>query len=480
MPFKPSYDELENTHHQSQSIIDNVTNGIVTYKVYNNGSDFIFSYVNKAVENIEGIKKDEIIGRKVTEVFPGIKEFGLFDVFLKVWKSGEPQHHRTAFYKDERISGWRDNHISKLSDSEIVAVYTDETISEENRKSRAEEEFFFETVFDTIQDGITVLDTELNIIKLNKAMELWYSPQKPFLGRKCHSVYHCRDTVCENCPAKRAIESGSQQTTIVPRGGPVGTPGWIELSAFPIINNDGMTIGAVEYVRNITARKKAEVRLENSEQQLKGIIDFLPDPTWIINKEGRIILWNHALERMTKKKSSEMLGKGNYEYAIPFFGERRALLIDFALNPKSMIGSDYKYLDKEGGIIIKPESFYPLLGENGLYLSATASPLYDSSGTIVGAIETVRDITEEKILELEREKVIKEELNKALSNVKLLSGLLPICASCKQIRDDSGYWNQLEEYIHTHSEARFSHSLCPQCIEDLYGNDEWYSNNKKL
>ena len=67
----------------------------------------------------------------------------------------------------------------------------------------------------------------------------------------------------------------------------------------------------------------------------------------------------------------------------------------------------------------------------------------------------------------ERERLI-NELEKALSEVKTLSGLLPICAGCKRIRDDKGYWNQIEAYIHEHSEAQFSHSLCPDCVKRLY------------
>ena len=69
------------------------------------------------------------------------------------------------------------------------------------------------------------------------------------------------------------------------------------------------------------------------------------------------------------------------------------------------------------------------------------------------------------------EEIVEErtsELKEALSQVKLLSGFLPICASCKKIRDDKGYWNQIESYIQQHSEAEFSHSICPECIEKLY------------
>jgi hypothetical protein len=82
-------------------------------------------------------------------------------------------------------------------------------------------------------------------------------------------------------------------------------------------------------------------------------------------------------------------------------------------------------------------------------------------------LESFLDITERKQAEEERERLI-GELQEALAEVKTLSGLLPICASCKSIRDDQGYWQQIEAYIRDHSEAEFSHSVCPECARKLY------------
>ena len=78
-----------------------------------------------------------------------------------------------------------------------------------------------------------------------------------------------------------------------------------------------------------------------------------------------------------------------------------------------------------------------------------------------------RDITQSKLLEVEREKLIKE-LKNALDQVKQLSGLLPICASCKRIKDDKGDWHQIESYIRDHSEAEFTHGICQECVKKLY------------
>jgi hypothetical protein len=72
-----------------------------------------------------------------------------------------------------------------------------------------------------------------------------------------------------------------------------------------------------------------------------------------------------------------------------------------------------------------------------------------------------------------------KNLQEALEQVKKLSGLLPICASCKKIRDDKGYWNQIETYISNHSEADFSHGLCPVCQDEMYGEEDWYKRQNK-
>jgi len=103
-------------------------------------------------------------------------------------------------------------------------------------------------------------------------------------------------------------------------------------------------------------------------------------------------------------------------------------------------------------------------------------PIQNSDGSI-SKMEIIQDITKVRKAEKEREKLIKK-LQEALEDVKTLSGLLPICAKCKKIRDDKGHWNNLEGYIQAHSDAEFSHGMCPECSEELYGNEDWYIDMK--
>jgi hypothetical protein len=101
------------------------------------------------------------------------------------------------------------------------------------------------------------------------------------------------------------------------------------------------------------------------------------------------------------------------------------------------------------------------------FVESSVSLLRDLKGERIGFRGIVRDITERKLAEEEREKLI-HEIQDALAQIKKLSGLLPICASCKKIRDDKGYWGQIESYISDHSEAEFSHGICPDCMKKLY------------
>src|SRR4030043_342493 len=121
-------DRLKEYQARYKTLFDHVSSGVAIYEAANDGEDFIFVDFNPAAEEIEQIKKEELIGKSVVEVFPGVKEFGLFDVFQRVYKTGIPEHHPVSVYKDERIAGWRENYVFKLPSGFIVAIYDDVSV----------------------------------------------------------------------------------------------------------------------------------------------------------------------------------------------------------------------------------------------------------------------------------------------------------------------------------------------------------------
>ena len=147
--------------------------------------------------------------------------------------------------------------------------------------------------------------------------------------------------------------------------------------------------------------------VKNSEQRLGQIIDFLPDSTWVVDSEGKVVTWNQAMENLTGIAAADMVGKGNYEYALPFYGERRPILIDLVREWKPEYEKKYLSIKKEGNKLVS-ESYHPNMGDGGLHLSGNASLIYDTAGQVAGAIESLRDITERKHMEDEMRRNVEE------------------------------------------------------------------------
>jgi PAS domain S-box-containing protein len=153
---------------------------------------------------------------------------------------------------------------------------------------------------------------------------------------------------------------------------------------------------AIRFWENFQERVRAEHAEQETQKRLGDILAFLPDPVLAIDTTGIVIAWNNAMEDLTGKRAGDMIGKGDHEYSIPFYGERRPLLVDLVQENDSEILKRYPSVSREGDRITS-ELFIPAMyGGRGAYLWGTASPLYDTSGNRVGAIEVIREITEQK------------------------------------------------------------------------------------
>ena len=148
-------------------------------------------------------------------------------------------------------------------------------------------------------------------------------------------------------------------------------------------------------IRQALRRKEAERSKQDSEQRLSDIIDFLPDATFAIDRAGTVIAWNRAVEEMTGVPSSAMLGKGDRDYAVPFYGTKRPILIDLVNEPDDAISPFYSHISRDSSVLTAEAE---ISGRNGEKISVLvkACPLYNQQGERVGAIESIRDITAQK------------------------------------------------------------------------------------
>ena len=173
----------------------------------------------------------------------------------------------------------------------------------------------------------------------------------------------------------------------------------VEFVATTMRDAEGKAIGRFGIGRDITERKRAEEATREAYQRLSDIVNFLPDATFAVDLEGRVIAWNLAIEEMTGVKKQDMIGRGDHEYARPFYGMRRPILVDLAIKPDADIEKTYSFLSRDKESIIAESVSRHLIPGQDAFLWIKASTICDESGNIVGAIESIRDITQRKQVE---------------------------------------------------------------------------------
>ncbi len=178
-----------------------------------------------------------------------------------------------------------------------------------------------------------------------------------------------------------------------------GKPRWFLNSKVPMKNDRGEIIGLVGIAHDITPRKLFEEGLQESERRLSEILQSLPSPTMIVDKDGTVVAWNHALEILTGIPADDVIGQGDYIYALPFYGERRPVLVDMIMQGKTELMREYPGLRTEGNSI-SAEAFVPNLNGREAYFHVTATALRNSKGEITGGIETILDITDRRKVEI--------------------------------------------------------------------------------
>ncbi len=199
----------------------------------------------------------------------------------------------------------------------------------------------------------------------------------------------------------------------------------------------------------VAQRERAQASLSQILRAWTATLDAIEDPISVHDWDFRILRANRALGRAFGCKPAELIGQKCYRL----------------FHDAEVPNPDCPHLAaRETGATATREVREPRAGRSRL---VTCSPYCDERGRAVGTVHVVRDVSEQRQRDRERETLI-DHLREALARARVLGGLLPICASCKKIRDDRGYWNQIEIYLREHSDADFTHGICPQCAEELY------------
>jgi len=222
--------------------------------------------------------------------------------------------------------------------------------------------------------------------------------------------------------------------------------------------NDGL-------LEEIKRRKDTEDRLRRSEERFRAIAATTPNAVIIADCDFNIVYWNEGSEKMLGYAEEEAIGR-----SVSLITAKQFKVIHTPERAKAIDPGSSAALTQT------IESYALTKDGTELPVEISTSLWREGDEMFFGAI--MRDITLRKHNEQKREELI-GQLQKALGEIKTLSGLLPICSSCKKIRDDQGYWSKIETYISTHSEAEFTHGICPECAKKLYPDFQKKREKKK-
>ncbi|MDD9304048.1 MAG: PAS domain S-box protein [Desulfobacter sp.] len=331
-------------------------------------------------------------------------------------------------------------------------------------KAIAEKEKFLSSLLSAIPVPVFYKDRAGIYQGFNDAYETFFGkPKDQLIGKSVFDInpkelaqiYHAKDTKLFESGGVQHYESKVKNAKNKVRD--------VIFDKSVYTDNQDKVLGLIGTILDITDRKQMEKALRQSEERFREMADLLPGAIVEIDVNFNVTYVNQqGLKLFHYNDEDYKKGLNGLDFIHPEDKERALNRVAQRSTQKTLPPTEYRMITKDG---------------QTCWVFFNASAIYKAD-KIIGFRMVLTDIRERKKIEKEREKLI-DELQNALAEIKTLRGIVPICSHCKKIRDDEGYWNILESYIQKHSEASFSHSLCPDCSDKLYGKEDWYKKMKE-
>ena len=396
--------KLKDSEISFRELFENMSNGVAIYEAMNDGNDFIFKDFNKASEQIEKIQKNELIGQSVLKIFPSVKEFGLFDVLQRVWKTGKPEYLPLSLYKDNKIHSWRENYVYKLPSGEIVAIYEDITERKLSEDALRESEEKYRLIAENTADTISVLNLDFTYSFISPSIiKLLGYTQDEFLNLSLSDIFppnslqKMQILLQEEINLEKSATADSKRSRIIQleQYHKNGNLLIIESITSFIRDEKGKAIQILGISRDISEKIKAEEALIDSRNLFKNLSENSPVGIFRTNKKGECTYVNSKWCEIMGLEEEEAYGKRWVKAIHPEDKEIALKKWEIALKNKKISIDEYRVIHKNGKII---------------WINGKAIPEIRND-KLKGYIGTINDVTERKnfeILILERELTLKK------------------------------------------------------------------------
>ncbi len=374
------------------AILDHAGTAVVVYRAVDDGTDFIIVDFNRAAEEYEQIKREDVLGKRVLEVFPGVREFGLFEVFQHVWRTGEPVVHPISVYKDWRITGWRRNYVCRLPNGQIMAVYEDVGRTKQSELATRMSEQCFRAIADYTYDWEIWVGPAGRVLWTNPAATRisGYSIKEIITMSDYPGplVYEAdRERIMRAFHSAVGGSTGNEQFRLKHKEGRIL---WAEISWQPIYDEKGNSLGHRESIRDVTARKLAEQAVQLAEREKEAILDNMAEHIIHLDADSSILWANRAACESVGLTREQVIGRFCYEMPVEWH---------------ELWGTCPAAQAMETGNRIEVEKSAP----DGRTWFVQAAPVRDRKGGIIGGVEIALDITKYKrgeipLQELHRER----------------------------------------------------------------------------
>ena len=418
-----------------------------------NDRDWTMDYISNGCVELLEYQPEDLINNKTVAFGDLIEPEDRDSVFTEIQKAVNEHKSYIVEYRVRTASGkikwvWEQGTGIFSEDGELLSLNGYITELTEVRVLGKEEKY--RLLVENIKDAIVISQFD-RFIFLNKqfAAMLGYTVAELMMKdyRDVYTIKGMEILRKRSAGRDRGEDVPSQYETVFKRKD--GSEIDVEANV-SIINFKGNT-ATFAVIRDISDRKKVDLEIQKQKQYVEALLASASDAIVSLDLNGDVVSVNPYFEKLFGYAQTEIQGKNLDSFIVDKDNIEDASTITKTVQDGGTARFERKRKRNDGSFVDVSISGAPIIVDN----------------THVGALAIYRDITERKKAEQERERIIRE-LQEALRQVNTLSGLIPICANCKKIRDDKGYWSDVELYISKHSDAEFSHGLCSDCMKKLY------------